>query len=120
MRWRIGERRGPCPRRDGGEGPSKSTFGRIRIVRVVRIVRAGHSPLAIVGVEREIRIQLAKRLRRRYARVLPYAAEERGYGPDEADTLVIWQGGTQAPPAAAANARIVPVPVGLRAVIEPA
>jgi SAM-dependent methyltransferase len=60
----------------------------------------------------------SKRLRRRYARVLPYAAEERGYGPDDADTLVIWQGGTQAPPAAAANARIVKAPGGLRAVLE--
>jgi SAM-dependent methyltransferase len=62
----------------------------------------------------------SKRLHRRYARVLPYAPDERGYGPDEADTLVIWQGGTNAPPAAAANARIVPAPGGLRAVLEAA
>lgn len=31
-------------------------------------------------------------LNRRYARELPYAAEELGYGPDETDTVVIWQG----------------------------
>jgi SAM-dependent methyltransferase len=30
-------------------------------------------------------------LSRHYARELPYAAEELGYGPDESDTVVIWQ-----------------------------
>ena len=37
-------------------------------------------------------------LRRRFARVLPYAAEELGYGPDKDDALVIWQGGAAPSP----------------------
>lgn len=57
-------------------------------------------------------------LRRRFARMLPYADGERGYGPDDADTLVIWQGGEAPAPRAAANARIVVAPHGLRAVLE--
>lgn len=60
----------------------------------------------------------SKLLRRRYARMLPYAPEERGYGPDETDTLVIWQGGKVRPPAASADARIVLAAGGLRAVLE--
>ena len=36
-------------------------------------------------------------LYRRYARELPYAAEELGYGPDETGTVVIWQGTSAAP-----------------------
>lgn len=60
----------------------------------------------------------SKRLRRRYARMLPYAAEERGFGPDAADTVVIWEGGTAAPPAPGAQARIVIAPGGLRALLE--
>lgn len=59
-----------------------------------------------------------KLLRRRYARMLPYADEERGYGPDATDTLVIWQGGKVRPPAAGADARIVLTAGGLRAVLE--
>lgn len=60
----------------------------------------------------------SQRLRRRYARTLPYAVEERGFGPDESDTLVIWQGGTATPPAGVAAARIVLAPGGLRALLE--
>lgn len=59
-------------------------------------------------------------LRRRFARMLPYADGERGYGPDETDTLVIWQGGTAPAPLAAADARIVVAHHGLRAVLESA
>lgn len=62
----------------------------------------------------------AKSLRRRYARTLPYSAEERGFGPDETDTLVIWQGGRIRPAAAGADARIVLTAGGLRAVLEAA
>lgn len=60
----------------------------------------------------------SKRLRRRFARMLPYAGEELGYGPDESDAVVIWQGGTALPPAAPADARIVVAPDGLRVQIE--
>jgi len=60
-------------------------------------------------------------LRRRYAGMLPYAREEIGYGPDEADPLVIWQGGNAPSPTAAANARILVAPSGMRVVLlEPA
>lgn len=60
----------------------------------------------------------SEQLRRRYARTLPYAPEERGYGPDESDTLVIWQGGRLKAPAAGATARIVLEPGGMRALLE--
>ena len=56
-------------------------------------------------------------LQRRYARTLMYADEESGFGPDDADTLVIWQGRHCPPPltTAAANAGIVISENGLRA-----
>jgi SAM-dependent methyltransferase len=57
------------------------------------------------------------RLRRRFARTLPHAAAERGYAPDETDTVVIWQGGAAPLPTAPADARIVLAPGGLRAVL---
>ena len=57
-------------------------------------------------------------LRRRFARLLPYAAEERGYGPDEADPLVIWQSGLVPSPAVEANARIVLEQNGMRVALE--
>jgi SAM-dependent methyltransferase len=58
-------------------------------------------------------------LRRRSARMIPYAPEELGYGPDEADALVIWQGGPA--PAAiedTANAHIIIVTPRIRTSIE--
>lgn len=57
-------------------------------------------------------------LTRRFARQIPYAAEELGYGPDESDPVIIWQGGTAPPPLEAANARLVTVTGGLRVVLE--
>lgn len=54
-------------------------------------------------------------LRRRFARTLPYAPDERGYGPDETDTVVIWQGGVTPAPVATEDDRIVLAPNGLRA-----
>ena len=56
-------------------------------------------------------------LQRRYARTLMYADEESGFGPDDADTLVIWQGTrTPTPPTeAAANSGIVISADGMRA-----
>ncbi|CAE6726067.1 hypothetical protein R69927_04662 [Paraburkholderia domus] len=56
-------------------------------------------------------------LRRRFARVLPYAAEELGYGPDKDDALVIWQGGAAPSPIAPADARIVVASSGTRALL---
>ncbi|MEN9521377.1 MAG: hypothetical protein RLZZ381_3965, partial [Cyanobacteriota bacterium] len=47
-------------------------------------------------------------LQRYFAGMIPYGTEEIGYGPDETDPLVIWQGGTAtSPPIASANAQIV-------------
>jgi SAM-dependent methyltransferase len=59
-------------------------------------------------------------LRRRFAAMLPYGAEERGFGPDLDDPLVIWQGGA-APRAAfaSANAAIISPPGCNRALLEP-
>ncbi len=59
-------------------------------------------------------------LHRRFAGTLPYAAEERGYGPDEADAVVIWEGGIAAtsPTIAGADARITVAEGGVRVVLE--
>lgn len=57
-------------------------------------------------------------LRRRFARLLSSAAEERGYGPDEADPLMILQSGLAPCPAVEANARIVLEQNGMRVVLE--
>jgi hypothetical protein len=55
-------------------------------------------------------------LTRRFARMLPYAANERGYGPDLEDPIVIWQGGVAPPPSGPADARIV-VRAGRRVIL---
>ena len=60
----------------------------------------------------------ASLLTRRFARQIPYAAEELGYGPDESDPVIIWQGGTAPPPLEAANARLVTVTSGFRVILE--
>lgn len=53
---------------------------------------------------------------RQWAATLPYAPGEVGYGPDRSDTVVIWQGGAAAGPAAAgADAAIVVTANGRRA-----
>jgi hypothetical protein len=57
-------------------------------------------------------------LTRCFARQIPYAEEELGYGPDESDALIIWQGGTAPPPLEAANARLVTVTSGFRVILE--
>jgi SAM-dependent methyltransferase len=46
-------------------------------------------------------------LTRRWARLVPYASDERGYGPDMRDAVVIWQGGDAPAPVERADARIV-------------
>lgn len=60
----------------------------------------------------------SSRLRRRYARMLPYAADERGFGPDDTDTVVIWEGGSAAPLAPVAQDRIELASGGLRAILR--
>jgi SAM-dependent methyltransferase len=57
-------------------------------------------------------------LTRRFARQIPYAAEELGYGPDESDPVIIWQGGAAPPPLEVANARLVTVVNGFRVILE--
>jgi hypothetical protein len=59
-------------------------------------------------------------LSRWFARMLPYAADELGYGPDEEDPVIIWQGGAAIPPAQPANAKVVRSKSGLRVVLEDA
>lgn len=54
-------------------------------------------------------------LARRFARMLPYAPEERGFGPDLSDAVVIWQGGDVPPPPSGAEARIIVTNPGSRA-----
>ncbi len=54
-------------------------------------------------------------LKRYYAASIPYAREERGYGPDTADPVVIWQGGGLARPFSGADAPIVITNPGVRA-----
>jgi SAM-dependent methyltransferase len=57
-------------------------------------------------------------LHRRFAKMLPYADQELGYGPDAEDPVVIWQGGTASIPIdVTANARIV-VNHGSRVIFE--
>jgi SAM-dependent methyltransferase len=45
-------------------------------------------------------------LKRYFAKTIPYAPDERGFGPDTADPVVIWQGGASLPPLPGAGARI--------------
>jgi hypothetical protein len=59
-------------------------------------------------------------LTRRFARQIPYAAQELGYGPDESDPVIIWQGGAASLPLEAANARLVTVTNGSRVTLEDA
>jgi SAM-dependent methyltransferase len=54
-------------------------------------------------------------LRRRFAAMVPYAREERGFGPDIEDAVVIWQGGAAPPPAGRADAEILITKPGMRA-----
>ena len=59
-------------------------------------------------------------LTRCFARQIPYAEEELGYGPDESDPVIIWQGGTVPQPIEVANARLVTVTSGVRVILESA
>lgn len=57
-------------------------------------------------------------LRRRYARMLPYARDERGFGPDLTDTLVIWENGAARETLGPENCRIVTDRRGERASLD--
>ena len=46
-------------------------------------------------------------LTRRWARTVPCASEERGYGPDLEETVVIWQAGNAPPPTESAAGVVV-------------
>lgn len=48
----------------------------------------------------------SRALTRYFAATLPYSSEERGYGPDTEDTVVIWQGSGGASPRPGADAQI--------------
>lgn len=58
-------------------------------------------------------------LSRRFARTLPYAADELGYGPDQADPIVIWQPG-DGRPLPGTEARIVITTPEMRSELVPA
>ena len=90
-------------------------FGAELVAKVVQAVEA-----ALVTERRSIFIiyynpvaghvfDVSQQLMRRFARMLPYAAEERGYGPDLEDPVVIWQGGTAPCPTEPADAKILVV-----------
>jgi len=96
-------------------------FGREQVLKVVRSVEA-----ALQAERRAIYVVLynpvngacfddSQLLTRRFARMLPYAREERGYGPDLSDAVVIWQGGDLPPPPLGAHAKIVVTNPGSRA-----
>jgi hypothetical protein len=54
-------------------------------------------------------------LKRYFAANVPYSSEELGYGPDSADSIVIWQAGAPARAHADADAKIKIILPGLRA-----
>lgn len=53
------------------------------------------------------------------ASTIPYAAEERGFGPDTADPVVIWQGGSALPAHPGAEAAIRITQPGIRCELVP-
>jgi SAM-dependent methyltransferase len=96
-------------------------FGTELVAKVVRAVEA-----ALAAERRSICVILynpvngacfdaSPVLTRRFARMMPYAREERGYGPDLADAVVIWQGGNAPLPPGRADAKIIVTHPGLRA-----
>jgi len=58
-------------------------------------------------------------LRRYYAGTISYAADESGFGPDDADPVVIWQGGSTLACKAGADAAIRVTMPGIRAELDP-
>jgi hypothetical protein len=60
----------------------------------------------------------SRRFSRYFAATLAYSNEEIGYGPDETDSVVIWQAGSTLPPIDGATARIHITKPGIRAELE--
>ena len=58
-------------------------------------------------------------LRRRWARMLPCAPEERGYALELDDAVVVWQGGTAPPPLETPRQRIVLIPGRRAELVDP-
>jgi len=96
-------------------------FGEELVLKVVSAVEA-----ALAAEARAIYVVLynpvngacfdaSRLLRRRFAKMVPYASEELGYGPDTADAVVIWQGGSAPPSSGLSDARIVVTVPGTRA-----
>jgi SAM-dependent methyltransferase len=96
-------------------------FGKEQVLKVVRALEA-----ALAAERRAIYIVYynpvhggcfddCQLLTRRFARMMPYAREERGYGPDLSDAVVVWQAGDAPAPAPGAQARIVVTNPGWRA-----
>jgi len=97
-------------------------FGKEQVLKVVRAVEAALSAdrqrAAYIVYYNPVHgdcFDDSPPLTRRFARMLPYAREERGYGPDLSDAVVIWQGGDLPMPTAGAHARIVVTNPGSRA-----
>lgn len=59
-------------------------------------------------------------LTRYFAQTIAYAPQERGYGPDSADPVVIWQGGSSLPPKPGADAPIKVLKHDVRCELGPA
>jgi SAM-dependent methyltransferase len=63
----------------------------------------------------------SQRLQRRFASMVPYHSSELGFGPDRADPIIIWEGGSDvARLSGHLNARIVVTHGGMRANLEEA
>jgi predicted RNA methylase len=88
-------------------------FGREIVERVVANIEA-----ALAAAPRRVFViyynpvqgvcfDAAPSLRRYFAAEIPYAAQERGFGPDDADPVVIWSGGADVAAKPGADAEIV-------------
>lgn len=87
------------------------------VSRIEQAVAAGGSTLFVVYYNpvHGQRLDASASLARYFAANLAYAAEELGYGPDIADTVVIWQAGGASTPHPGADAPIRVVQAGVRA-----
>lgn len=100
-------------------------FGRTLIGKVVANVeaalRAGQRRVYIVYYNPVFgdRFDASPMLSRRYAQTVPYAADEVGFGPDPADSVIIWEPGDGRPLPGAAAKIVITVP-DMRAELETA
>jgi SAM-dependent methyltransferase len=70
------------------------------VQRIEAALRAEHRSIYIVCYNPTAAhcFDASSLLTRRFARQIPYADDELGYGPDESDPVFIWQGGAASPP----------------------